>query len=151
MTTLTLSGAVRTIPLKQKRINYRKMVVMGFYEDEKPQYVQGYNNHELLSVVTADECNRMIEEINRLRLLCANNGIETTKPVESWVAQNSAWIDSTIDENESCFSAGISCPSWGHVIQAHAPSSDQALAIFTEVFYNCRSWKKPSYSITVSW
>ena len=135
-TTLVLtSGSMRTVPLKRTRTNYKKMVVMGFFEEKLPLYTQGYFPHELTEVVTAKQCNNMIAEIDRLRKLCEVNGISTAKPADSWTSENNAYIGSDVEDNgNGVFTAGISCPSWGNVIEAHGNSEEEALALITLVY-----------------
>ena len=130
---IPLSGEPRMISLYQPRINYKKMVVMAFHEDEVPVYSQGYVAHELIEPVTAEQCNNMVGEIDRLRRLCAANGIDANKTGSDWVSSEGAWVDSFVENTNGVYTAGISCPSWGHMIQAHSDSKEQALALITLV------------------
>jgi hypothetical protein len=53
----------------------------------------------------------------------------------SWVDQNAAWIDSNILESDSqIFTAGISTPHHGHLIQCHGDTEDEALELCQFVF-----------------
>lgn len=38
-------------------------IISGFYENEFPEYYQGIPNHELLSIVTAEELNNLVKRL----------------------------------------------------------------------------------------
>ena len=53
--------------LRAENEDLRKMVVMGFYEEEMPMFQQGMDPpHELIDPVTAKECEGYIETIKNL-------------------------------------------------------------------------------------
>lgn len=41
----------------------KKKQISGFYEEQYPSYEQGEPHHELQSLVTAEECNRLVDKI----------------------------------------------------------------------------------------
>jgi hypothetical protein len=45
--------------------DYASMVVMEFNEERVPQFSQGFQNHELLSVVSAERCAELVELIDK--------------------------------------------------------------------------------------
>lgn len=45
----------------------REQLIWGFYEEEAPEYQQGGSPHELHELVTAEECNGLVENIAALR------------------------------------------------------------------------------------
>lgn len=45
------------------QLDFQQAVVMEFSEEEIPIFTQGFNNHELLEVVTAERCNAMIKSL----------------------------------------------------------------------------------------
>jgi hypothetical protein len=52
-----------------------------------------------------------------------------------WVDENAAWIDSNNEKSEDgVYTAGISTPYHGHVIQCHADSEDEANELCKIVF-----------------
>lgn len=42
-------------------------IIMEFSEDEHPEFSQGLQHHEILSIVTAEQCNGMVRTILKLR------------------------------------------------------------------------------------
>ena len=46
------------------------MVVMSFDAEETPLFTQGFQSHEMLSVVTAEQCNNMARIIQESRQKC---------------------------------------------------------------------------------
>ena len=44
----------------------RSQIISGFYEEEYPIYTQGYPTMELQEIVTAEECNNMVDQIRQL-------------------------------------------------------------------------------------
>lgn len=45
---------------------FRSMVVMEFNQEEVPQFSQGFENYEVLSVVDADRCTYLVDKISKL-------------------------------------------------------------------------------------
>ena len=52
---------------RDERDALRSLVVMRFDHDHPPQFVQGYDPHDLLEPVTAEQCRWLVAEIERLR------------------------------------------------------------------------------------
>lgn len=50
-----LASQVKSVP------DYASMVVMEFNEERVPEFSQGYQSHELLTVVTAERCKQLVE------------------------------------------------------------------------------------------
>lgn len=52
---------------KEKEIErLKEQLISGFYADEKPVYTQGEPTHEFQELLTAEECNFMVNRIDRL-------------------------------------------------------------------------------------
>ena len=62
-----------------ERDELRALVVMRFDHDHPPQFVQGYDPHELNEPVTAEHCRWFVAEIGRLRAKIAE--MEKQEPV----------------------------------------------------------------------
>lgn len=59
--------AADALTKQQERIKeLEAQVVSGFYEDEKPSFVQGVPTHELQGAVTAEECTGYVNKIEEL-------------------------------------------------------------------------------------
>ena len=52
---------------RDERDALRSLVVMRFDHEHPPQFVQGYDPHDLLEPVTAEQCRWFVAEIERLR------------------------------------------------------------------------------------
>lgn len=55
----------------------KSLVVMEYNQEEVPQFYQGFDNHEVLSVVDADRCEAMISII--AKLIAENQALKADK------------------------------------------------------------------------
>ena len=66
-----IAAALRALPsvapsVSEEIKKLKSQLISGFYEDQFPVYTQGEPNHELQELVTASECNGLVDKIKLL-------------------------------------------------------------------------------------
>jgi len=58
---------IKLAAAKQENEQLRVQIVMKFTEERVPQFSQGFESHELLEIVTAEDCKFYVERIEHLQ------------------------------------------------------------------------------------